>query len=213
MEASLLKTVKNTIKHWYIPLMVGIFFVVVGIVVISSPEGSLKALSILFALSFLFSGLSESIFSILNKDRLDNYAWTLAFAIITLFVGVLLLLKPTLSITALAFYIGFVILFRSISTIGFALDVKKYGSKNWTGLLIFGVIGAIASFILIWNPLFAGLSIIILVALSFLFAGLFNIFLAMQLKSLHKSSKHISAELLKRYENILEEIQREWDNQ
>lgn len=213
METSFLKAIKNTIKHWYIPLFVGVFFVVISIVVFSSPEGSLRALSLLFALSFLISGVSESVFSFINKDRLDNWGWSLAFGIITSIVGVLLLLKPNLSLSALAFYIGFVILFRSISTIGFALDVKKYGSKQWSGLLILGIIGTIVSFILIWNPLFAGLSIVVLVALNFLFAGLFSIFLSLQFRKLHKSSKKISADLVKRYDDLMIEIRKEWDDE
>lgn len=212
METSFLKSLKQTIKHWYIPLLVGIFFVVVSIVVFSSPAGSLVALSLLFALSFLFSGLSESLFALANKDHLDNLGWSLALGIITLIVGFLLLLNPALSLTVLAFYIGFVILFRSISTIGFAIDVKKYGSKNWGGLLVLGIIGTIVSFILIWNPLFAGLSVVILVALSFLFAGLFSILLAFQLRKLHKSSKRISANLAERYDAIVKEIRAEWDD-
>ncbi|MCB0468756.1 MAG: DUF308 domain-containing protein [Aequorivita sp.] len=212
METSFLKSLKQTIKHWYIPLLVGIFFVVVSIVVFSSPAGSLVALSLLFALSFLFSGLSESLFALANKDHLDNWGWSLALGIITLIVGFLLLLNPALSLTVLAFYIGFVILFRSISTIGFAIDVKKYGSKNWGGLLVLGIIGTIVSFILIWNPLFAGLSVVILVALSFLFAVLFSILLAFQLRKLHKSSKRISANLVERYDAIVKEIRAEWDD-
>lgn len=212
METSFLKTLKHSIKHWYIPLLVGIFFVIVSIVTFSSPVGSLIALSLLFALSFLFGGLSEIIFSIANKDQLDNWGWSLAFGIVTLIVGILLLLNPALSMTALAFYVGFVILFRSISTIGFAMDVKKYGSKNWGGLLVLGIIGTIVSFILIWNPLFAGMSVVILVALSFLFAGLFNISLSFQLRKLHKASKKISTKLIERYDDLMKEIRQEWDN-
>lgn len=212
METSFLKTIKNTIKYWYIPLIVGVFFVVVSILVFSRPAGSLMALSFLFALAFLLGGLSESIFALVNKDQLDNWGWSLVFGIITLIVGILLMLKPEISITALAFYIGFVILFRSISTIGFAMDVKKYGSKNWVLLLILGIIGTIVSFILIWNPLFAGLSVIILVALNFFFAGLFSIFLSLQLRKLHKSSKRISPSLLQRYDELMVEIRKEWDD-
>jgi uncharacterized membrane protein HdeD (DUF308 family) len=212
METSFLNTIKNTIKYWYIPLLVGVFFVIVSIVTFTSPVGSLIALSLLFALSFLFGGLSEIIFSIANKDQLDNWGWSLAFGIFTLIVGILLLLNPALSMTALAFYVGFVILFRSISTIGFAMDVKKYGSKNWGGLLVLGIIGTIVSFILIWNPLFAGMSIVILVALSFLFAGLFNISFSLQLRKLHKASKKISTKLIERYDDLMKEIREEWDN-
>lgn len=209
MEALFLKSIKNSIKHWYIPLLVGIFFITVSIVVFSAPTGSLIALSLLFALSFVLSGLSESIFAVTNRNQLENWGWSLVFGIITLVVGILLFLKPALSITALAFFIGFVVLFRSISTIGFAMDVKKYGDKYWWSPLILGVIGAIMSFILIWNPLFAGLSVIILIALNFLFTGLFSVFLSFQLRRLHTSSKEISPILRERYDLVMKEIREE----
>ncbi len=212
MELSLIKSLKKTIKHWYIPLLVGMFFIIVSVVSFAWPESSLLALSLLFALSFLFGGLSEIVFSVVNREQLDNWGWSLAFGIVTLIVGILLLLNPALSITTLAFYIGFVVLFRSISTIGFAMDIKKYGSKNWGALLVLGIIGTIVAFILIWNPIFAGLSVVILIALSFLFAGLFNIFLSLQLRKLHKSSKKISAKLVEKYEDLMKEIREEWND-
>src|SRR5690606_3996082 len=192
MEASFLKSIKEAIKHWYIPLLVGLFFIIVSIVAFTSPAGSLLTLSILFAFSFLFGGISETVFSIVNRHQLENWGWSLAFGIITFIVGISLMNHPALSISVMAFYIGFVILFRSVAAIGFALDVKRYGDKNWSVLLILGILGIRFSFILIWNPLLAGMSIVVLIALSFMFAGLFSIALAFQLKRLHKSTKKIS---------------------
>lgn len=210
MTTPFLNSIRNSIKHWYIPLLVGILFVIVSIVAFTSPLSSLITLSIFFALSFLFGGLSEVIFSIANRNRLDNWGWSLAFGIITFIIGISLVMHPGLSIRVLAFYIGFLLLFRSISSISFAIDVKKYGSKNGGGLLIFGILGAIVSFILIWNPVFAGLSIVILVALSFLFAGLFSIFLSFQLRKLHKLSKEVSPQIQEKIERLKEEIRQEW---
>ena len=212
MENLFLKSIKDAIKQWYIPLLVGLLFVIVSIVAFVWPQSSFLALSILFALSFLFGGLSEVIFSIYNRKQLDNWGWSLAFGIITFVVGILLVINPLLSMITLAFYVGFVFLFRSIAAISFSLDIKKYGSKNWGGLLVFGILGAIFSFILIWNPIFAGLSAVILIGLSFLFAGLFSIYFAFQLRKLHKSSKKISSELRERYENLMKEIREEWDD-
>lgn len=212
MSLPFLNSIKNSIKHWYIPLLVGILFVIISIVVFTSPMGSLLTLSLFFALSFLFGGISEIVFSIANRDQLENWGWSLAFGIITFVVGISLVSHPALSLTVLAFYIGFLLLFRSIASISFALDVKKHGSKNWGGLLIFGILGAIVSFILIWNPVFAGMSVVILVAMSFLFAGLFSILLAFQLRKLHKSSKQISAKLRERYDDLMVEIRDEWDD-
>lgn len=210
MQPLFLKSIKDTIKHWYIPLLVGIFFVIVSIVVFSSPVSSLLTLAVLFAITFLLGGASEAIFALANRHRLHNWGWSLGFGIITLVIGILLISNPGLSLTALAFYVGFTILFRSISSISFALDLKRYGSKNWTGLLIFGILGAIFSFILLWNPAFAGLSIVWLVALSFLFGGLFSIFFGLQLRKLHKHSKKISPELRDRYQQLERDLKDEW---
>lgn len=212
MENLFLKSIKEVIKHWYIPLLVGVFFVVVSVVAFTSPESSLLTLSFLFALSFLFGGISEIVFSITNKRQLENWGWSLAFGIITSIVGFLLLVQPIVSLSIMSFYIGFAILFRSVGAISFAIDIKRYGSKNWGGLLILGMLGTLFSFILIWNPVFAGMSIVILIALSFLFAGLFSIFLAMQLRKLHKNSKVISTRLQERYEDLMKEIREEWND-
>lgn len=210
MNTSFLGSLKQSIKHWYIPLLVGILFVIISIVAFTSPASSLLALSLFFALSFLFGGLSEIVFSIANRNRLDNWGWSLAFGIITFLIGTSLVMHPALSLTVLAFYIGFLLLFRSISSISFALDIKKHGSKNWGSLLIFGILGAIVSFILIWNPLFAGMSVVILVALSFLFTGLVSIFLAFQLRKLHKLTKEVSPEIKERIAKLQEDIRKEW---
>lgn len=210
MEATFFKAIKSAVKHWYIPLLVGIFFVIVSIVSFTSPGSSLLTLSFLFAMSFLFGGLSEAIFSIVNRHQLESWGWSLAFGTITFLVGISLMIHPALSISVMAFYIGFIILFRSVSSIGFAMDMKRYGEKNWGLLLVLGILGTIFSFILIWNPLFAGMSIVVLIALSFFFAGLYSILLAFQLRKLHKSSKKISPELRKRYEELSRDIDREW---
>ena len=120
METLILKKIKNAVKLWYIPLFVGLFFVIVSFVTFASPEGSLLALAVLFSLSFMLNGLSEIFFSIANKDQLENWGWTLAFGVITFIAGLMLFVNPKLSVTTLAFFIGFVILFRSIAAIGFA---------------------------------------------------------------------------------------------
>lgn len=199
-------------KHWYIPLIVGILFVILSIAVFTSPLSSLLALSIFFALSFLFSGLSEVFFSIANRNTLPNWGWSLAFGILTTIIGFSLVVHPGLSISVLAFYIGFLLLFRSIASISFALDVKKYGSKNWGSLLAFGILGALASLFLIWNPLFTGIGLTILMAVSILFAGLFSIFLALQLRKIHVHGRKISSNLKERYDDSMEEIRDEWDD-
>ncbi len=210
MDSLFLNSIKNSIKHWYIPLIVGILFVIVSIVAFTSPLGSLLTLSLLFSLSLILSGLSEIIFSVVNSNQMSNWGWSLVFGIITVIVGFLLFSNPTLSLLSLSFYVGFIILFRSISAISLAIDIKKYGSRSWSGLLVLGIFGAIFSFLLLWNPLFAGMSVVILIALSFLFGGLFSIYYAFQLRELHKLSKDVSPQIQQRIDQIKRDIELEW---
>lgn len=97
--------------------------------------------------------------------------------------------------TVLAFYVGFVVLFRSIATISYSLDLKRYGTRNWGWLAALGILGIVFSFILLWNPRFAGMSIVILMALNFFLSGLFGIYLGFEFRSLHKHSKKLSPKL------------------
>ena len=83
MEAVFLKTINNTINHWYIPVLVGAFFVIVSIVAFTRPAGLLLALSLLFAYSFLLGGLSKIIFSDANKVQLNGAGrWHLQSALL-----------------------------------------------------------------------------------------------------------------------------------
>lgn len=211
MELHFINSIRNSIKHWYIPLLVGLFFVIISIIVFSSPLSSLITLAMLFSLSFILGGLSEVIFSIANRKGMHNWGWSLVFGIITFVVGILLFINPALSISVLAFYVGFIMMFRSISAISFAIDIKKFGNRNWIGLLIFGILGTIFSFLLIWNPVFAGLSVVVLVALSFLFTGLFSILFSFQLRKLHKMSKEVSPQIRERIIQLQEDIRGEWE--
>ncbi|MFD1629862.1 HdeD family acid-resistance protein [Pseudopedobacter beijingensis] len=191
MSTSLFKTVKSAVNHWYIPLIVGILFFILGIYVWSQPLASYLALSIFFCVSFIVSGVAEIIFSISNKNEMDNWGWTLAFGIINLLMGILLATHPGLSMATLAFYVGFVILFRSISSISASIELKNYGVSDWGWMMFWGILGVIFSFILLWNPLFAGLTLVVWTALGLMSMGIFGIVFAFKLKSLKKMKEKI----------------------
>ncbi|WP_067146733.1 HdeD family acid-resistance protein [Pseudotamlana agarivorans] len=191
MENSFLKTVRNSIKHWYMHLISGLLFIIVGIYTFTSPLESYLALSILFSISFLISGIGEIIFSISNRHEIDSWGWNLTFGILTFLIGVLLLSEPEISLTTLPFYVGFVLLFRSIMGISFAIELKNYKVLSWGYLLVISFLGLFFSFILLWNPLFAGMTIVVTTGLALISAGVFSIYFAFKLKNLRNNSKNL----------------------
>lgn len=206
MGVHFFKAVKNATKHWYLPLISGIVLIAAGIWTFTNPEDSYVALAFLFSLAFFVSGLFDSIFSIVNRDIIDNWGWSLVMGLITLAVGVLMLMNPEISMITLPFYMGFVILFRSMGAIGTSLDLKNYGILDWGNLMALGIVGVIIGFILLWNPLLAGFSAVIWTGIGLIVIGIYSIIAALKLKKVHDIPKKISKELLKRYNEAEDEI-------
>ncbi len=205
MTGSFFKTIKSSIRHWYIPLLVGVIFIGIGIYTFMSPLESYLALALLFTISFLVSGLAEIIFSISNRREIDNWGWTLIFGLLTFILGVLLLLNPAISLITLTFYVGFLLLFRSVGGISYSIELKNYGILNWGYLMTIGILGVLFSFFLIWNPLFAGMTLVFWTGMAFISAGVFSIYLSLQLRKL----KSIPSKLKSKYDAINEEIKNE----
>ncbi len=209
MENFHLKRLTNTIKNWYLPLIVGIIFIGAGIYTFASPASSYLALSILFSLSFLFSGLFEIAFSLANRKEMENWGWILIFGLMTFFFGVVMTVHPEISMTTLPLYVGFVLLFRSIAAISFAIDIKNYGVKSWGVLLGIGVIGIVLSLLMFFSTSFGVASIITLTGLTFVIAGVFSIVLSILLRNIKYVTKKISKELRKKFDDISKEIREE----
>lgn len=207
MGNEFIKTVTRTVRNWYIPLIIGILFIVIGIFCFISPMVSYFTFSLIFSVSFLFSGILEIVFSITNRKEIDNWGWTLAFGIITFIIGLLLVLNPRITMLSLPYFIGFLMLFRSIFAMSLAIDLKNYYVLNWGYLLAIAILGIIFSFILLLNPLFGGIAITLLLGFTFLASGCHSIYLSFELKRLKKYADKIPDELKERYENIKREIQ------
>jgi uncharacterized membrane protein HdeD (DUF308 family) len=184
MTTSILATTKSVIKHWYLILIVGVIFVAAGIWVMSTPLSAYLALSILFSVSFFIIGLMEVLFALANHKEMKGWGWTLVFGLFNLLISFILFYDPLISITTLPLYVGFVVLFRSITTIGVSLDTENYGTPGKGSLLALGILGVFFSFILLWNPAFAGLSLVIWTAIALITAGLYSIYFSILLKKL-----------------------------
>jgi uncharacterized membrane protein HdeD (DUF308 family) len=204
--STLIQSFQNTIKHWYIPLIVGILFMVFGFYLLTIPLETYLALSVLFSISFITSGLLEIIFSIQNKDSFKGWGWYLVSGIFSLIMGMYLVANPAISMTVLPFVVGFTLMFRSFQALGFAFDLSEKRILSWGNLALAGTIGIIFSFLLLANPFFASLSLVSLTALTFIFTGISSMVLAFNLKSIKDAPNKMSPEVKNRIEGLEKEL-------
>ena len=64
---------KQEVKNWWISLILGILYVVVALSLMFSPLDGYAALSILFSVSMLVSGLLEISFAVSNRRRVSSW--------------------------------------------------------------------------------------------------------------------------------------------
>lgn len=186
-----IESIKDTIKHWYLPLILGILFIIVGIWAIITPAATYLSLAILFSVTFFVIGVLEIIFSISHRKQLDGWGWTLASGILGFIMGLLLIIYPQISIITLPLFVGFVVLYRSMMAIAWSIELKKYKVSNWGWLLFAGILGVIFSFILLMNPLFAGLTVAVFTGIALITIGIFHIHFSIELKKLKKTFKNL----------------------
>lgn len=205
-QFNLLSSIMSSVKHWYIPLIVGIIFIACGVYVISTPVESYLALSVLFSVSFITTGLFDLYFSIQNAKILKGWGWYLVSGLLSLIMGLYLVANPEISVAILPFVAGFTILFRAFQLLGFSFDLKDAGILNWGNLAVMSILGIIFSFLLIANPLFTSISIVSLTATAFIFVGLAAIVLAFSLKKIKNYPEKLNHELKEKIRKLQEEI-------
>lgn len=185
MANSFIASAVKAVKHWWLILIAGLIFIAAGIWVLATPLSAYLTLSTLFSVSFLVAGIFDVVFSVSNRKLMKGWGWNLVYGLVNLAIGMLLISNPVISIATLPMYVGITVLFRSLMAIGTSLDLSSYGLPGAGSLLLMSLLGVLFAFILLWDPNFAGLSLVIWTAMALLTAGSYSIYYSFQLKKLN----------------------------
>ena len=185
---TLFDEMEHAVKNWWLSLILGILYIIVALCLLFAPGCSYIALSVIFSISMLISGIIEIIFSISNRRGISSWGWYLAGGIIDLILGIYLVAYPLLSMEVIPFIVAFWMMFRGFSATGYSMDLKRYGTREWGWYMGFGILAIICSLIILWQPAVGALYVIYMLAFTFLIIGFFRVMLSFELKSLHKRS-------------------------
>jgi uncharacterized membrane protein HdeD (DUF308 family) len=168
--------IDRSIRHWWVFLIRGILFVAVGIYMIASPVASFITLGFLFGLIIFVAGVSE-LFHVVRDHTQAGRSWHLMLGIIDLILGSVLMSHVAASMAILRIALGLWFLFRGVSLFMFS---RRTGS-SW--LLIAGaVLTFIFGLLILFNPTFGDLTIIIWTAIAFIVVGFFNVAIGLMMR-------------------------------
>src|SRR4030095_11185079 len=171
MAQTILRSIREAVNYWWLLLLSGLILILIGIWIIASPAAAYLSLSLIFAISILFVGIFEIAFALTVRKSMDGWGWTLASGILDLVIGGYLLAYPQVTMAVLPFIVGFWLLFRGFSALGFAFDVKSYGATGWGWLLVLAIAIIFFGIMVLAVPAFGVANILVWTSLSFIMAG------------------------------------------
>lgn len=160
-------------KYGYIIL--SLLICVLGIVLIAVPNFSVSLLCWLGGILLIAFGCVK-ILGYFSKDlyRLA-FQYDLAFGILLIALGFLLLLRTDTMIHIICMLLGVLILADSLLKIQIAIDSKVFGIRRWWMILAVAIVTAVVGLLLLFRPHESSAAVMILLGVSLLGEGILNL--------------------------------------
>lgn len=110
-------------------LLIGIFYVVVGMLIIDAPLESALAVTLMVAVFFIVGGLFRIISALVL--RFHSWGWPLLNGFVTLLLGVLIYKQwPASGLWVIGLFVGIEMIFNGWSWVMLAISVRDIGKKK-----------------------------------------------------------------------------------
>ena len=169
--------IDRSIRHWWVFLLRGILFVLVGIYMIASPGDSFVTLGFLFGLIIFIAGVAE-LFHVVRDRTEVGRSWHLCLGLIDLVLGGALMSHVATGMAIMRIVLGLWFIFRGISLFMFS---RRRGSN--TLVLIGAALIFIFGLLVLFNPTFGDMTIILWAAIAFIITGIFNMWTGYMMKN------------------------------
>ncbi len=175
---------QTKMKQWWISLISGVIFMIIGIWIMIAQIESYGNLAGLLVTGFAIVGLLRSYYALRNKKELEY--WPLILINGLLEIGIVFIpIFFSEANSILPIYVGFILLFRSILGIGISLNFYYSHYAGWIVIFLASILGIIASFLMIWRPVSLKYAVLVFPALTLFFVGISQFGIAMGLKKLN----------------------------
>lgn len=171
---------ETTIRNRQLPMITGVLLLLSGIYMLNAPLAAYTLLSKLFSILLVAGAVSDLVFY--SRNRLPDRGLFRAGSLLMVILGLWLCLHPATSGFVLALYIAFQLIIRSVQGLVMAYGLNKMGAGRSGLLLVMSFGGMLLALLLAAQPMLAGMSLVLLIALSLIFSGLIGIVCGFLLK-------------------------------
>ncbi len=174
-------------KIWWLPLLRGIFLIVLGIYALVQPGITIAALAQVMGFFLIFDGVIAVAAGIVGE--VPSRGWTILRGVIAVLVGILVFAHPVLVAGMTTVVIIYMIAFSAIfsGVLEIVAAIRDHREINGVGWYIFsGILSIIFGGLLLMAPFMFGLTMVRIIGVFAAIAGVVMITLAFRLKGIGK---------------------------
>ena len=105
--------------------LLGVLFIVGGIIVILQPGTGLRALTLVIGIALIAIGVLQAALAVLERDEMRHFGWAVAFAVLTVVIGIVAIIWPEATVRVIGFLFGIRLLLIGLGTMSVANDIRK----------------------------------------------------------------------------------------
>lgn len=146
-------------RHWWVPLILGIIVLALGVVVLLFPQTSYFTMTLLFGAVIILSGIMY--LGMAMAKGVKGRGWLIVSGIIEIILGAILTMMPAISAITLPLCLGFWLLFKGSSLVGIGYGLRKVEGSGWGWTLFSALLLIICGILILVQPLLYGMEAVI----------------------------------------------------
>lgn len=173
---------------WWVGLLVGVVFVLYGLMVLSLRPTTVLSLAILAGVSFILGGIEQFVVA----GRVSEWKWLFyAGGLLAIVAGVVAFVWPSATLFVIAVFVAWYLVIGGVFTVVGALVGPKH--DWWWVAIVLGVLQFVLGLWAIGSPGREILLLVNLVGFYLVFAGFTEIFLSLSLRKLGREADEVAS--------------------
>jgi uncharacterized membrane protein HdeD (DUF308 family) len=174
---------KSITKNWWLMLIMGLAYIVLGIIVWKYPGETILGASVYIGITLLVTGFSYIGLAI---GGVEKWGWYLTGGIMDLILGGIILFNPIATASLLVLTIGLWFLFKGAMMFAESFSLRKVGYKYWWLNMIGGILLMVFGWKITGDPLAGTMAVVFYVSITLWIKGVVMITNAFGLKIIGK---------------------------
>ncbi|GIG34664.1 HdeD family acid-resistance protein [Cellulomonas pakistanensis] len=136
---------------WWLPVLRGVLMIVLGLLLLVEPLGTLVALVWVFGVFAVVDGAVVLLQALLARGR-PGFGWLVAEGLVSIGFGALIMLWPDVTALTLFYLLALWVLVLGVTAVIVAVTQYRARDLAWSATLVFGLVGFLFGLLLAIKP-------------------------------------------------------------